>query len=194
MSSASTAISRNTTLAPSRSRAGIARDLGWVVVVALGSMIIGVAVNHFSPKPLPMIYQTPEQRLDLELTSLISSPPLQLDPSQTVSLDEFRSTVENRTAMIIDARSSVFFQQGHVPGAINLARDNFAADYRRLSPKLKGMNDKPIIVYCSGGYCHDSRMVAGALLTLGFDNVRVYTGGWDEWSAARLPVSTESGR
>ena len=51
-----------------------------------------------------------------------------------------------------------------------------------------------IIVYCSGGDCHDSRLVANALLSLGFSNVSVFTGGWDAWSAAGLPASTGSER
>jgi len=168
----------------------IARDLGLVVLVAIASIGLGLAINHSSTHPLPMVYQSPEQRFDAELSSVVAAPPLQIGPGQTVELAEFRSTVADKSELILDARSAPFFEQGHVPGALNLARDNFAADYRRLSPILKGMNDKPIIVYCAGGYCHDSRMVAGALMTLGFDNVRVFTGGWDEWTAANLPVST----
>jgi len=110
-------------------------------------------------------------------------------PASTVRLREFRSGVESKSALILDARPSVFFEQGHIPGALNLARDDFARDYRRLSPRLKAATDKPIIVYCSGGECHDSRLVANALLTLGFSDVRVYTGGWEEWQGAGLPTS-----
>jgi len=193
MGLASASIRMNSTSAASKTRIGlrIARDLGWVLVMAISSAILGLAINRVSSKPLPLGYQDPQQRLDAELTALIASPPLKPDPAQTITLAEFRSAVESGSALIIDARSSVFFQQGHVPGALNLARDNFAADYHRLSPKLKGMEDKPTLVYCAGGYCHDSRMVAGALMTLGFSEVRVFTGGWEEWSAAKLPVSTE---
>lgn len=169
-------------------------DFGWVVLIAVGSLGLGLAMNRFSSHPLPMVYQSPEQRFDAELTSVINSPPLQVGPGQTIELAEFRAAVAGKSALILDARSSVFFQQGHVPGALNLSRDNFAMDYRRLSPVLKGMTDKPVIVYCSGGYCHDSRMVGGALMTLGFENIRVFTGGWDEWSAANLPVSTGTAR
>jgi rhodanese-related sulfurtransferase len=167
---------------------GLVRDLCAVMLVAMVSLGLGLALNHLSSHPLPLIYQSPEQRFDVELTSMINSPPLQIGPGQTVALPEFRTVIDTGSALILDARSAVFFQKGHVPGALNLARDNFAADYRRLSPTLKGKTDKPIIVYCSGGYCHDSKMVAGALLTLGFEDVKVFTGGWDEWSAANLPV------
>ena len=74
------------------------------------------------------------------------------------------------------------------------AASGFARDYRRLSPALKAATDKPVIVYCSGGECHDSRLVANALLTLGFGDVRVFAGGWEEWQAAGLPTSTGAAR
>ncbi len=151
-------------------------------------------MNRFSSSPLPIVYQTPEQRFDLELTSLVAAAPFKIAPAATVGLAEFRSAVDSKGAIILDARPSVFFEQGHVPGALNLARDNFAQDYRRLSAVLKAVGDKPIIVYCSGGECHDSRLVANALLTLGFSNVSVFTGGWEDWSSAGMPVATGNAR
>ncbi len=151
-------------------------------------------MNRFSSAPLPIIYKTPEQRFDAELTTLVAAPPFKIAPAATVELDEFRAAVESKSALILDARPSVFFEQGHVPNALNLARDDFPKDYRRLAGVLDASHDKRIIVYCSGGDCHDSRLVANALLSLGFNNVSVFTGGWDAWSAAGLPASTGSER
>jgi rhodanese-related sulfurtransferase len=165
------------------------RDLGAIVVAVILSLAAGVVINRLSSQPLPMVYQTPEQRLDAELTALVKVPAFQLAPAATLGLAEFRSAVQNKSAVILDARPAAFFAQGHVPGALNLARDNFAKDYHRLSTVLKPAEDKPLIVYCSGGECHDSRLVANALLSLGFSNVRVFTGGWEAWSAAELPIS-----
>ena len=170
----------------------ILRDFVGVVIVALGSLAVGLVINRFSSRPLPIVYQTPEQRFDAELTTLVTTPPFKIAPAATVGLPEFRSAVETKSTLILDARPSVFFEQGHVPGALNLARDDFARDYRHLAPVLQPATDKPIIVYCSGGDCHDSRLVANALLSLGFSNVRVFTGGWEEWSKARLSESTGS--
>lgn len=167
----------------------VALDLSGVFLTALISLAVGLLINRFSARPLPLVYQTPEQRFDAELTSLVAAPPLALPTAPTVGLPEFRTAVEKKSALILDARPAQFFIQGHVPGALNLARDNFAHDYRQLSSILKAANDKPIIVYCAGGVCHDSRLVANALVTLGFTDVSVFTGGWEAWSAARLPVS-----
>jgi rhodanese-related sulfurtransferase len=152
-------------------------------------------MNRFSAAPLlPIVYQTPEQRFDAELTTLISAPPFKIAPAATIGLDKFRAAVDSKSALILDARPSVFFEKGHVPNAINLARDDFAHDYRRLTGVLEANRDKPIIVYCSGGECHDSKLVANALLSLGFSDVTVFTGGWDAWSAAGLPAATGTSR
>ena len=166
------------------------RDLAIVAALALASLLGGYAINRLSAQPLPIAYQTPEQRFDKELTTLVTAAPFTITPAATVALPDFRAAVENQTALILDARPSVFFEHGHVPRALNLSRDDFARDYRRLAPTLKGATAKPVIVYCSGGACHDSRLVANALLSLGFNDVSVYTGGWDEWSAAHLPQDT----
>jgi len=175
-------------------QAQVLRDLGGVALIAVASLMAALAMNRFSAHPLPIVYQTPEHRFDAELTTLIAAPPFKISPAATVRLPEFRSSAEGKRALILDARPSVFFEQGHVPGALNLARDDFARDYRRLSPELKAATDKPIVVYCSGGECHDSRLVANALLTLGFSDVRVFTGGWEEWQAAGLPTATGAQR
>ena len=168
-------------------------DFAVVAMLAALSLLAGFGVNRFSASPLPVVYQSPEQRFDKELTSLITAAPFAIAPAATVGLPQFRAAIENKTALILDARPAAFYERGHVPGAINLSREDFAHDYRRLAPTLKA-NDKPIIVYCSGGECHDSKLVANALLSLGSADVSVYTGGWDEWSEQQLPAETGAAR
>lgn len=181
-----------------RNRAGLAtpksyqvpqvlRDLAIIAGLAVLSTGAGFAINRSSSRPLPMVYQMPEQRFDRELTTLVTSAPFAISPAATLSFADFRTAVESKNALILDARPALFYERGHVPGALNLSRDDFAQDYRRLGPTLKQAMDKRVIVYCSGGACHDSKLVANALLSLGFSGVSVYSGGWDEWSAAHLP-------
>jgi rhodanese-related sulfurtransferase len=168
-------------------------DLACVAAIAIVAAGVGQLRNRLSSDPLPLVYQTPAQRLEAELTSLVTAPPFKLPPAQTVGLAEFRAAVDHGGTVIIDARPSFYFERGHVPGAINLARDDFARDYRKLAPMLKAKRDEPIIVYCTGGACHDSRLVANALISLGYAPVSVFTGGWEAWSQAGLPVVTGQG-
>ena len=146
------------------------RDIVGVICLAVASLLTGLAINHLRAAPLPLVYQTPEQRLAAELTTLVEAPAFRLSDADTISLDQFRGMVGDHQTIILDARAAPFYQQGHIPGALNLSRDDFAADYRRLRPTLDASKDKSFVVYCSGGDCHDSRMVASALLSLGFSS------------------------
>ena len=155
------------------------------------SLVVGQALNRFHSQPLSFLYQSPEQRLAADLAKLVDAPPFQVSDLQTIGLSDFRKIVDDKSALIVDARSSPFYQDGHIPGALNVARDDFAHQYQALSAKLNADRNRPVIVYCSGGSCHDSKLVAGALLSLGFTNVRVFTGGWEEWTQADLPAEKD---
>lgn len=164
-------------------------QLAEVAALAALSLLLGFALNRLSGRPLVLTYQTPEQRLVRQLGELVKNPPFKLMGSQTLGLDQFRRVLAEQRPLVLDARAASFYREGHIPGAFNLSRENFGSDYQRLSATLGAARDRPIVVYCSGGSCHDSKLVAGALLSLGFANVRVFTGGWEAWQDARLPVS-----
>jgi rhodanese-related sulfurtransferase len=170
------------------SGAQLSKDFLGVIGLALLAMICGLAVNRFGSHPIPLVYQSPEQQLQAELAQLVAAPPFDSFPVDTISLDQFRADVDDKSVTILDARAATYFNQGHVPRAINLSRQDFAQDYMRMRPMLEALKDKPIVVYCAGGACHDSKMVAQALTALGFSQVQIYPGGWDGWTAAGLPV------
>lgn len=169
-------------------RIALPRDFAAVIGIALLSLGLGIAWNRIRGPVIPLAYRTPAQRLDAQLTELIKAPPFHVTQLQMIGLGEFRTLVDEKKAVILDARASPFYDQGHVPGALNLARDNFARDYRKLAARLKPDRNRLIVVYCSGGECHDSKLVASALLSLGFSDVKVFTGGWQQWSQAGLPA------
>ena len=50
-------------------------------------------------------------------------------------------------ALVLDVRSQEEFQEGHVPGAINVPHDELAS---RLS-ELSGGTQRPVVVYCERG-------------------------------------------
>jgi len=166
----------------------LGRDFLGVIGLAIIAALCGLAVNRFGAHPIPLVYQSPDQQLQAELAQLVAAPPFDSFPVDTISLEQFRAAVDDKGVLILDARAATYFNRGHVPRAMNLSRQDFAQDYMRMRPMLDAAKDKPIVVYCSGGACHDSKMVAQALTALGFSQVRIYPGGWDGWTAASLPV------
>ena len=169
--------------------ADLPRDFAGVVVVALVALVAGLAVNRMRQSPLPLVYHSPEQRLAAELTQLVEAPPFRLEDLDTIGLDEFRGLVKSGSTLILDARAASFYAAGHVPGALNLSRQDFARDYKRLRPTLDKSKDRPVVVYCSGGECHDSRLVASALISLGYTHVRIFTGGWTAWTESGATIA-----
>jgi rhodanese-related sulfurtransferase len=165
----------------------IGKDFAGVIGLVMLALLTGLTLNHFSSHPLSIVYQSPDQQLQEELSQLVAAPPFDSFPVDTIDLGQFQQAVNDKSVLILDARASTYFDRGHVPRALNLSRADFAHDYMRLRPALDAAKDKPIVVYCAGGACHDSKMVAQALTALGFSNVRIYPGGWDGWTAAGLP-------
>jgi hypothetical protein len=68
----------------------VARDFVAVLLVASISLAAGLLMNRLSTRTLPLLYQTPENRLDAELTSLVVAPPFAIAPAATIGLAQFR--------------------------------------------------------------------------------------------------------
>lgn len=107
-----------------------------------------------------------------------------------------------RDAIIWDTRSAPLYNQGHIPGAVNIGdvgsqlRDEQREDYiaaekiEKILGKAGIDPAREVIVY---GFKGDPYVYFG-LQTLKYfsaENARVYHGGIDDWKAAGHPVSTE---
>jgi rhodanese-related sulfurtransferase len=90
----------------------------------------------------------------------------------------------------LDARRTEDFLEGHVAGAWSAPVWESACAGRitdfeaRANP---GPRD-PIVIYCAGGGCEDSRLLAGKLMALGYRNLLLYAGGYPDWTAQARPV------
>jgi rhodanese-related sulfurtransferase len=65
--------------------------------------------------------------------------------------------------------------------------DAFLPDFLARAAK-----DQVIITYCSGFGCPDSFDLGVLLIELGYQDVRVFEGGYPEWRDAGLPVAGEN--
>jgi len=148
---------------------GFLRDLALVALAFLLSLTAGILANRIRPDPLPFPYRDRASRAREAGAK---------DPAQ-IALAAAESAWRNGAAVFIDAREPGFFEEGHIPGAVNLPVSEI-----KNSPRVPA--DRPLIVYCSGGDCEDSGVVARALLKMGFRDVAVFAGGWEEWSAAGI--------
>ncbi|HSA95808.1 MAG TPA: rhodanese-like domain-containing protein [Acidobacteriota bacterium] len=85
----------------------------------------------------------------------------------------------------VDARASDLYREGHVPRALNAP----AKDAETRLPSFFGRLplEGTLVVYCEGGDCQSSQSLAKRLSKAGFRDIRVFSGGWEEWRRAGLP-------
>ncbi len=102
-----------------------------------------------------------------------------------ISRDEAWALFQTGMAVFVDARHEFDFKLGHIKGAINIP----LKEYDERKSALSGVSvDRDIVVYCDGAECNSSIELSVKLMKDGHRNVRIFFGGWSEWSAANLPT------
>jgi rhodanese-related sulfurtransferase len=91
--------------------------------------------------------------------------------------------------MFLDARRTTVYADGHIPGA-----RSFPIWESDIADRVKAFYEEgldqnaPIVIYCSGGDCEDSHMLAEKLYMVGFNNLLVYKDGFPGWQKRGLPA------
>jgi rhodanese-related sulfurtransferase len=88
----------------------------------------------------------------------------------------------------LDARRTKVYEEGHVAGARSFAVWESDVDQKVFALQDEAGKDLPVVLYCSGGECEDSHMLADKLFGAGFVNVLVYKDGWPDWVKRGGPV------
>ena len=87
-----------------------------------------------------------------------------------------------RGVLVLDARRTKVFEEGHIAGARSFPVWESDIDARVTALVGEGRDGSvPVVLYCSGGDCEDSHMLAQKLFGAGFNNLLVYSGGWPDW-------------
>ncbi|HJV91802.1 MAG TPA: rhodanese-like domain-containing protein [Holophagaceae bacterium] len=91
-------------------------------------------------------------------------------------------------ALFLDARRTAVFEAGHIAGARALPywEDGLDAKLQALADATFDLKD-PVVIYCSGGDCRDSHLLAERMWPFGFRNLRIFKGGWPAWQGMKGP-------
>jgi rhodanese-related sulfurtransferase len=88
----------------------------------------------------------------------------------------------------VDAREVKLYDEGHIPGAVNIPFEHVAENTAKLDSIPK---TDLVVCYCDGGDCHLSNDLAAHMIEGGWKRIAIYEGGWAEWSKETDFVSTE---
>jgi len=87
--------------------------------------------------------------------------------------------------LFLDARRTSVYKQGHIADArpFSVWESDIDDKVNKLYAERSDPRDqeKPIVIYCSGGDCEDSHMLAQKLWGIQFNNVYVYKDGFPDW-------------
>lgn len=150
------------------------------------------------------------QREKLPLTTEVPTyPPThftpRIQPTLRATAQEVLATLDQAGTRLIDARDTGQYsgtisrghgRAGHIPGAINVPREELIApdgtfrSNEELQAVFANADVKPeerVIAYCNGGVAATSVLFSLALL--GYPTLTNYDGSWNEWgSRADLPI------
>jgi len=106
---------------------------------------------------------------------------------EKLSREELKAKLDGEDVIIVEALGPKYYEEAHLPGAINIPH----TEVDELAPRLLPDKSTQIIVYCSNKACQASPQAARRLAALGYENVYDYEEGKQDWIEAGLP--TESG-
>jgi len=104
--------------------------------------------------------------------------------------------LHDASVLFLDARRTSIYEQGHIAGArpFSVWESDIDDKVRKLYDERpdEKQQGQAIVVYCSGGECEDSHMLAQKLWGIQFNNVYVYKDGYPDWVAHKGDTHTGS--
>jgi len=136
-----------------------------------------------APKSTPAASPAPAPAADL----LTRFPPHEKQPYIEIHGGDV-AWLHDKGVLFLDARRTSVYEDGHIAGSrpFSVWESDVDDKVNRLFEEHGGGNDpkrqsQPIVVYCSGGDCEDSHMLAEKLYGVLFNNVYVYKDGYPDW-------------
>lgn len=145
------------------------------VYIIISSFVVGVLFNFLRPAGIPIIAK--------QINGF----------SNNFQIDEFIIEIINLeiakkffydNVLFIDARDNTSYMEGHITGAISSINHNEMVD---IIFNNHGFNE-PFVIYCDNEECGFSEDLAYQLQAEGFSKIYVFSGGWNQWLVAKLPV------
>lgn len=157
-----------------------------LLIILLGSAV-GLVYNFLSPGGITLIGNwSPKVTSD---SLVVPYGYVEGEDPPAIGLEYAMMKFQARNTIFVDARYPEDYKAGHIKGAINFPYEEFEEYSPRVLPNLP--KDQEIIAYCDGTECETSLLLARELIDLGYGDIKVFFGGWQEWQNAGLSMETE---
>lgn len=102
-----------------------------------------------------------------------------------ITRDQAQAYFEAGTTVFVDARHEFDYKLGHIRGAINIPLRTYDTNKAVLDTIPK---NRLLVAYCDGAECNSSIELSVKLAKDGYTDVKIFFGGWHEWTASHLPI------
>ena len=154
-----------------------------IALLASASLLIGCATP--APPAPPAAAAPAAPNYPDSVKAYVASVKKQI---KTINLEQFRALYDKKAAgLIIDVRQENEFEDGFVPGAVNVPRGLIEFRIWKLVgfPDKTDMNKKMTLYCATGGRC---ALATKTLMELGFTNVTSVDMFFADWVKADYPV------
>lgn len=169
-----------------------------VLIITIVSLITGLIVNSVNPKGIPLVRDDGDRfKIDSALAQGSENKPVEKVKTKEGFVKPVNIPVEtakkffDENAVFIDGREETEFKEGHIKGAINIPYKEFYAKTPEDRQKMMDGIDKnkTIVSYCGSSECEISIDNAYEMAKIGYDNVKIFLGGYREWNELGYPVN-----
>lgn len=150
-----------------------------VAVLLLAPAAAAALVNAVRPHGLKWVATRDE----------LYPPPKAEHLAAAIARDAVKAAYESGEAIILDARTEEQFKNGRIPTAKNFPSHSAVEKQSWLYENIDVSAN--VIVYCGGKDCEESRQVFDLLKQGGYQNAKLYFGGWQDWTANNMPVEED---
>ena len=145
------------------------------IYIIICSIVIGMSFNYFRTNGIPIIAKP--------INGFSNNSQIAEFVIEIIDL-EIAKKFFNDDILFIDARDDISFSEGHITGAISSIPYNDIVDNIFIN---QGFSE-PIVIYCDDEECGLSEEFGYQLQAEGFSKIYVFSGGWNQWLMAKLPV------
>ena len=108
---------------------------------------------------------------------------------KTITREKIKERFDSNQPMhIVEALPQSYFDDAHLPGAINIPHDEISERAGSMLPDKEAF----IVVYCANTPCNNSNLAAEQLIQMGYNNVFEYVEGKQDWMDAGYSVEKSS--
>ncbi len=90
----------------------------------------------------------------------------------------------NKGSVFVDARRTVQYNAGHIPGAINLELNSKMTEENLAELASK---NECVVFYCSDRQCYRSAHASAMAISWGYTKVAYFADGWLQWDVQKYP-------